>query len=228
MTEFERAAPPAVRIIGSARAFAVGRIFCVGRNYESHAKEMGAATREPPFFFTKFPDAVVPSGSRLRYPPATRDFQYEGELVVAIGSEGHAVSGAQAQGLIFGYAAGLDMTRRDLQVAARDKGRPWDTGKNFEQSAPVGDITPVGQSGVLESGLLELRVNDEVRQRTDLSDMIWSVTEIITHLSALYQLRSGDLIFTGTPSGIGSVVAGDRIDLRIARLTALTATIEDT
>lgn len=223
---FETGAVPSVPIIGSQQLFPVGRIFCVGRNYEAHAREMGMTTREPPFFFTKFPSAVTSSGSRVRYPSGTRDFQYEGELVVAIGAAGAGVTDAEALGLVFGYAAGLDMTRRDLQLSLRDKGRPWDIGKNFEQSAPIAAIRPLADSGPLVAGRLELRVNGLVRQSADIADMIWNVSEIIGHLSALYTLSPGDLIFTGTPAGIGAVVPGDEIEVSIEGLPTLAVSID--
>lgn len=217
---------PAVPVLGSDEVYPVRRIFCVGRNYEAHAKEMGVSTREPPFFFTKFPSSLVPSGARLRYPPGTKDYHYEGELVVAIGGTGFEVPGAEANRLVFGYATGLDMTRRDLQFAARDKGRPWDTGKNFEQSAPVTAIRPFAQGGALERGRIELAVNGKVRQSADIADMIWSVPEIIGHLSLLYTLAPGDLIYTGTPAGVGAVVAGDAVQVRIEGLPTLDVAID--
>lgn len=223
---FEIGSTPAVAVLGSQQLFPVGRIFCVGRNYEAHAREMGLTTREPPFFFTKFASAVIASGSRVRYPPGTRDFHYEGELVVAIGAAGAGVPAAKALSLVFGYAAGLDMTRRDLQFAARDKGRPWDTGKNFEQSAPITAIRPLAQGGPLQRGRIELKVNGAVRQSADIADMIWSVPEIIEHLSALYTLMPGDLIFTGTPAGVGAVVAGDKVEVSVEGLPTLEVSIE--
>jgi len=223
---FEPGAVPAVPVLGSSQRFPVSRVFCVGRNYEAHAREMGVSTREPPFFFTKFPSTVVPSGSRLRYPPGTKDYHYEGELVVAIGASGFEVPAARATDIIFGYATGLDMTRRDLQFAARDKGRPWDTGKNFEQSAPITAIRPLASGGALERGRIELKVNGTVRQTADIADMIWNVPEIIEHLSKLYTLAAGDLIYTGTPAGVGAVVAGDRVEVSIEGLPTLEVTIE--
>lgn len=227
LSELPRWPVAAVPIVGSNRIYEVSRVFCVGRNYEAHIREMDASSREPPFFFTKFPSTVVPSCSRLHYPSATNNFQYEGELVVAIGAEGRSVSVEQAVRLIFGFAAGLDMTRRDLQLAARDKGRPWDAGKNFEGAAPVGDITPIGPLGELPRGRLELCVNGVSKQSAHLAEMIWSVPEIIFHLSILYGLRPGDLIFTGTPAGVGPVIAGDRINLDIEGLRSLNVTIDE-
>jgi fumarylpyruvate hydrolase len=218
---------PTVAVAGSGRRFAVHRVFCVGRNYEEHAKEMGVSTREPPFFFTKFPWTIVPSGSRITYPPSTRDFHYEGELVIALGKGGRDVAVEGAMGLVFGFAAGLDMTRRDLQLEARGKGRPWDTGKNFEQSAPIGEITPAERAGAMSRGELALSVNGTVRQRADLATMIWNVPEIVSHLSKLYTLQPGDLIYTGTPAGVGAVVPGDEVEVRIEGLAPLEVTIGD-
>lgn len=218
---------PRLRVLDSTETFPVGRVFCVGRNYEAHAKEMGQSTREPPFFFTKFADSVVPTGTRIQYPPGTANFHYEGELVLAIGREGHQVTAAQAEELIFGYAAGLDMTRRDLQLAARDKGRPWDLGKNFEQSAPVGDLCPRSRvGGRLERAMLELTVNGVSKQKADIADMIWNPLEIVAYLSAFYRLLPGDLIFTGTPAGVGPTVRGDTLQVTIEGLPTLTAVVE--
>jgi fumarylpyruvate hydrolase len=225
LVKFEQ--PPAIEvaIAGSKSAYPVRRVFCVGRNYEAHIREMGASVREPPFFFTKFPCAIVPSGACLDYPRGTKNFQYEGELVLALGATAFEISAQHARSVIFGYAAGLDMTRRDLQFAARDKGRPWDTGKNFAQSAPMGEIMPAALLGQLRSAPLELAVNGEIKQRANIAEMIWSPDEIIAHLSALYHLGVGDLIFTGTPAGVGPVAAGDCIDLRIGELPPLSVTV---
>jgi fumarylpyruvate hydrolase len=215
--------PGVVPIRDSAAVFPVGHVFCVGRNYAAHAREMGSSDREPPFFFTKSSDAVVPSGTVLRYPPGTQDFQYEGELVVALGGGGHRLSKDEAGRLIYGYAAGLDMTRRDLQLAAREKGRPWDLGKNFAQSAPVGDLRLTSEA--MWDGTIELRVNNETKQFARLQDMIWSVTEILSYLSAYYELRPGDLVFTGTPAGVGSVAPGDKIEVNISGLPGLQVSV---
>lgn len=212
-----------VRVTESAEIFRVAHVFCVGRNYAAHAREMGSSEREPPFFFTKFSDAVVPSGTVLRYPLGTLDFQYEGELVVAIGARGYQVSQDEAAQLVYGYAAGLDMTRRDLQLAARQSGRPWDLGKNFAQSAPVGDLRRT--SGTLCDGRIELRVNGVAKQSASLQDMIWSVTEILSFLSGFYELQRGDLVFTGTPAGVGSVVRGDKIEVSISGLPTLRVSV---
>jgi len=223
--KFEPPRPVTVPVAESDSAYPVRRVFCVGRNYEAHAREMGASVREPPFFFTKFACAVVPSGTCLDYPPGTQDFQYEGELVLAMGAAAFRIPAQSAHTVIFGYAAGLDMTRRDLQFVARDKGRPWDTGKNFAQSAPMGTIMPAARVGQLRRAPLELTVNGVIRQRANIAEMIWSADEIIAHLSALYHLDVGDLIFTGTPAGVGPVVAGDQIDLRIGELSPLSVTV---
>ena len=221
---------PAVPVVGGQQQFPVRHIYCVGRNYAEHAKEMGGdATKEPPFFFTKAADAIVPvvppAVGRIAYPMATRNLHHELELVVAIGRGGANVAAADAQALVFGYAVGLDMTRRDLQNEMREKKRPWDIGKSFAQAAPIAPISPVAQTGILARGEVTLRVNGETRQHGDLSDMIWDVPHMIEFLSRLYRLEPGDLIFTGTPSGVGPVVAGDRLDGRIADLTPLSIEI---
>jgi len=217
---------PVVPVAGGAKQFPVRHIYCVGRNYAEHAKEMGGdATKEPPFFFTKAADAIVPvvppAVGRVAYPMATHNLHYELEMVVAIGKSGANVAAADAQALVFGYAVGLDMTRRDLQNDMREKKRPWDIGKSFAQAAPIAPISPVAQTGVLARGEVTLRVNGEKRQQGDLSDMIWDVPHMIEFLTRLYRLEPGDLIFTGTPSGVGPVVAGDRLEGRIADLAPL-------
>jgi fumarylpyruvate hydrolase len=221
---------PAVPVVGGQPQFPVRHVFCVGRNYAEHAKEMGGdATKEPPFFFTKAAHAIVavvpPAVGRIAYPMATRNLHHELELVVAIGRSGAKVAAADAQALVFGYAVGLDMTRRDLQNEMREKKRPWDIGKSFAQAAPIAPISPVAQTGVLARGEVTLRVNGETRQHGDLSDMIWDVPHMIEFLSRLYRLEPGDLIFTGTPSGVGPVVVGDRLEGRIANLTPLSIAI---
>ena len=217
---------PAVPVAGTGQSFPVRHVFCVGRNYAEHAKEMGGdATKEPPFFFTKAADAIVPvvppAIGRIAYPMATRNLHHELELVVAIGKGGANVAAAEAQALVFGYAVGLDMTRRDLQNDMREKKRPWDIGKSFAQAAPIAPLSPVAKTGVLARGDVTLLVNRQVRQHGDLSDMIWDVPHMIEFLSRLYRLEPGDLIFTGTPSGVGPVVVGDRLDGRIANLAPL-------
>lgn len=221
---------PAVPVAGTNQLFPVRHIYCVGRNYADHAKEMGGdAAKEPPFFFTKPADAVVPvvppAVGRVAYPMATRNYHHEIELVVAIGKSGVEVAAGDAQRLIFGYAVGLDMTRRDLQNDMREKKRPWDIGKSFAQAAPIAPIHPVARTGVLARGEITLDVNGTPRQRGDLSDMIWDVPHVLAFLSKLYRLEPGDLVFTGTPAGVGAVAAGDRLDGRIAGLAPLSIQI---
>jgi len=215
-----------VPVRGTLSRYAVRRIFCVGRNYADHAREMGGdPNREPPFYFTKSPDSIHLAGGDLRYPPATQNLHHEMELVVALGADVHAVASARALDAVFGYAAGLDMTRRDLQNAAKDKGRPWDLGKSFEQSAVIGEIVPATVCGHLAAGTITLAVNGAVKQSGDLADMIWTVPEIVAHLSAYYHLGPGDLIYTGTPAGVGPVVPGDRMTGAIAGLGEITVTV---
>jgi fumarylpyruvate hydrolase len=217
---------PAVSITGSDATFPIRRIFCIGRNYAAHAREMGKdPNRELPFFFTKFPDAAVPGGGKIPYPSQTDNYHYEAELVIAIGKEGAEISHAAALDLVFGYAVGLDMTRRDLQLEARDKGRPWDTGKNFAFSAPIGPIRPVSTSGHVSSGRIHLIVNGVTRQDADIADLIWDCAETIAYISRFQRLLPGDLIYTGTPAGVGPVLPGDVIEVTIAGLESLTVTI---
>jgi fumarylpyruvate hydrolase len=214
-----------VQIEGDDLLFPVRRVYCVGRNYLAHAREMGADEREAPFFFTKFTDTVVPSGTLLAYPPRTADFHYEGELVIAIGATASKVSVSDAMDSVLGYACGLDMTRRDLQLVARDKGRPWDMGKNFSQAAVMGPITRKDAVGELAGKALTLKVNDAVKQETDLELLIWSCAEIVSELSHYDDLAPGDLIYTGTPAGVGAVKSGDRIDLSIDGLKGIFAVV---
>lgn len=203
-------------------AFHVRRIFCVGRNYAAHAREMGGdPEREPPFFFTKPADAAAPCPAAIPYPTLTRDLHHEVELVVALGDGGADLSEAAAAGVIFGYAVGVDLTRRDMQAEARAKGQPWDMSKGFDHSAPVGPIRAAPHE-VLRAGAIGLWVNDRQRQGADLSDLIWSVPEILSILSRHVRLSAGDLVFTGTPSGVGPLVAGDRVRGEIAGLPSLT------
>ncbi len=215
----------AASVLGRSEAFPIRRIYCVGRNYAAHAKEMGADLREPPCFFIKDADAFAPSGATIAYPPATSDYHYEAELVVAIGAQGFNLSQEAASGLVFGYAVGLDMTRRDLQGAAKKAGQPWDTGKNFPEAAPLGLITPAAKAGAVDGAEISLQVNGAQRQSSNIANMIWSVPDIIAHLSKLYVLKPGDLIFTGTPEGVGPVIPGDRLVARIAGLEDLSITI---
>jgi fumarylpyruvate hydrolase len=205
----------AVPIIGRAEQFAVHRVYCVGRNYEEHAREMGFTGREPPFFFLKPADTVVPVAEgrvgNIKYPTLTTNFHHEIELVIAIGKGGAAIKAADAHAHIFGYATGLDMTRRDLQTEMKKQGRPWCIGKAFEQSAPIGPITPAAQAGAIEQADIWLEVNGAHRQRSNVSKLIWNIGEIIEHLSAAWTLAPGDLIYSGTPEGVAAVVAGDTL-----------------
>ncbi|MEJ8810656.1 fumarylacetoacetate hydrolase family protein [Variovorax ureilyticus] len=209
---------PSIAVQGRSERYPVNRLFFVGRNYHAHAIEMGRPVDksvEVPFYFTKSPSTLVASGATVAYPPGTRDYQHEMELVVAIGAPGFRVSEEQAASLIYGYACGLDMTRRDLQLVAREKGRPWDLGKDVEDSSVVSEIVPA--PGVVQgSGELVMTVNGEVRQKSDLSRLIWSIPELIADLSKYYHLQPGDLIYTGTPAGVGPVKPGDRIEGRVA------------
>jgi fumarylpyruvate hydrolase len=221
---------PTVPVSGSAGRFPVRHIYCVGRNYAEHAKEMGGdATKEPPFFFTKPADAVLPvvppAVGRLHYPLATKFLHHEIEMVVAIGTRGVALSPGDALSVVWGYAVGLDMTRRDLQNEMREKKRPWDIGKSFAQSAPVGPIHPVSAVGHPARGTIWLDVNGTRRQQGDLGDMIWDVAHTLHFLSRYYELQPGDLVFTGTPAGVGAVAPGDRLDGGVEGLGTLSIAI---
>lgn len=221
--------PPVVAAVaGSDTGFPVRRVFCVGRNYAEHAREMGRdPDREPPFFFTKWAETVVPDGTTIPYPQATKNFHYEAELVVAIGKAGRNIPVEAALDHVFGYATGLDMTRRDLQLEARSQGRPWDTGKNVEQSSPLGLIHPADLVGHLTKGAIRLSVNGAVKQSADLADLIWPVADIVSFLSGLYRIEPGDLIYTGTPAGVGPVVPGDQMVVEIDGLTPLAIKVGD-
>ncbi len=218
-------ATPSVALAGSSDRFPVRRIICVGRNYAAHVREMGGDEREAPFFFTKPADAIVADASTVPYPMATANYHHEVELVVAIGKGGANIAKGAALDHIYGYAVGFDMTRRDLQLAARDKGRPWDMGKAFDQSAPIAAIHAASDVGHLETGAIWIKVNDETRQQSVLEAMIWNVPETIEHLSALVALAPGDLIYTGTPEGVSAVVSGDKLHGHIDGLTDLHITI---
>jgi fumarylpyruvate hydrolase len=204
-----------VPVLGSKQRFAVHRIYCVGRNYEDHAREMGYTGREPPFFFMKPADAVVAveagSTGAIPYPGLTHNLHHEIELVVAIGTGGANIKAADAHQHIYGYAVGLDMTRRDLQNDMKKQGRPWCIGKAYDHSAPVGPITPAAQAGDVAHAEIFLQVNGKERQRSDLSRLIWNIGEIIEHLSTAWALQPGDLIYTGTPEGVAAVVRGDTL-----------------
>ncbi|NIA27580.1 MAG: FAA hydrolase family protein [Desulfobulbaceae bacterium] len=217
---------PVVRIRGTDLQFPVNRIFCVGRNYEAHAKEMGMAVdREAPFYFTKSASCIVASGSTVAYAPGTSNLHHEMELVVAIGKPAFCVTEEDAPKIIYGYACGLDMSRRDLQFKARDKGRPWDLGKNFENSAVISEIVTVSETGLVESGDISLSVNKEPRQSGNISDLIWNVPELIADLSKYYHLQPGDLLYTGTPAGVGPVEPGDVITGSIDQVGEIEFTI---
>ena len=211
--------PPAIAAVPVAGggSFPVRRVFCVGRNYAEHTREMGGdPDREEPFFFTKPVDALLINGADMPYPPKTKDLHHEMELVVAIGTGGKDIPESEALAHVYGYAAGLDMTRRDLQNAAKKAGRPWDMSKGFDFSGPVGEIVPASQAGHPSAGKIELTVNGVVRQSSDLAKQIWNVEETISYLSGLVELRPGDLIFTGTPEGVAAVGKGDVLEGEIA------------
>jgi fumarylpyruvate hydrolase len=220
-------AQPTVAIQGRATArFPVHRIYCVGRNYAAHVREMGAnPEREPPCFFMKPADAVVGNGEAVRYAPRTNNLHHEIELVVAIGAGGRNIPLTSALDHVFGYAVGNDLTRRDLQSAAKNAGLPWDVAKGFDQSAPIGAIRPVAEAGHVSSARIWLEVNGQVRQDANLAEMIWSVPEVIVELSTLFTLQPGDLIFTGTPAGVGPVQRGDSLVGGIDGLETLRTTI---
>ncbi len=206
--------------------YPVHRIFCVGRNYVEHAREMGVEVdREAPFYFLKDAQAIVPTGSAIPYPPGTDNFHYEMELVIAVGTQVFRASESEAAAAIWGYGCGLDMTRRDLQLAARAKQRPWDLGKNFEKSAVMAALTPAAAVGTVGPQRITLKVNETLRQDAYLSDLVWSPVEIVVHLSQYYHLAPGDLIYTGTPAGVGPVVAGDRIHGEIDGLAPVDLTV---
>lgn len=212
---FEPHAPISIPIARSG-LFAVRHVYCVGRNYAEHIVEMGNDTRDSPFFFAKPADAVVVGGASMPYPPQTADLHHEIELVVASGRDGSDIAVADALDHVYGYAAGLDMTRRDLQAAAKKASRPWEMAKAFDCSAPIGSIEPASATGHPDKGAITLAVNGSVRQTGDLSDQIWSVSEAIAQLSQFVTLRAGDLIMTGTPAGVGAVARGDVLEDAIA------------
>ncbi len=215
-----------IPVIGEEASYPVLRIFCVGRNYVEHAKEMGVEVdREAPFYFTKPASAYVPSGATIAYPPGTANYHYEMELVIAIGAPAFRVAPAEAIEAVFGYAAGLDMTRRDIQLRAREKGRPWDLGKSFENSAVLGEIARRETFGVVAEQRIELSVNGASKQLAKLSDLVWSVPEIVSDLSRFYHLQPGDLIFTGTPAGVGPVKSGDRLFGKVDGLPPVELTV---
>ena len=224
--------PPAVvsvPVVGSAARFPVHRVYCVGRNYEDHAKEMGHSGREPPFFFLKPADTVVVAEAgqtaAIPYPDLTSNFHHEIELVVAIGTGGRNIAAADAHKHIFGYATGLDMTRRDLQSDMKKTGKPWCIGKAFDHASPIGPITPAAQAGDITQAAIWLQVNGADRQRSNVAKLIWNIAETIEHLSAAWELQPGDLIYTGTPEGVGAVVRGDTLDGGVDGLGSLRLTV---
>ncbi len=227
MTDFVFAPPATVSVPvhGSAQRFAVNRVYCVGRNYEDHAKEMGFTGREPPFFFLKPANAIiaVDAGSvgKMAYPSLTKNLHHEIELVVAIGKGGKNISATNAHEHVWGYAVGLDMTRRDLQGEMKKQGRPWCIGKGFDESAPIGPIVPKAQAAGAEQAAISVTVNGQPRQSSNVAKLIWNVAETIEHLSAAWELQAGDLIFTGTPEGVAAVVAGDEMLGRVDGLPDL-------
>jgi fumarylpyruvate hydrolase len=214
---------PFIAIHGNDKRFPVRRVWCVGRNYAAHAKELGNDAKDPPLFFSKQPDMIVPGSGTIRYPSLTSNYHFECELVVALKEGGENVAVEDAGKLIFGHAVGLDMTRRDLQKQMQEKGRPWEIGKSFEQSAPVGPLTPA--TGPLPAGPIRLSVNGEVKQDSDTGQMMWNEAEIISKLSQQVRLSAGDVIFTGTPEGVGPVKRGDKLLAEIAGLEPLSITI---
>ncbi len=219
---FDPAPQPTVAVEGSDKRIPVRRIFCVGRNYAAHAREMGKdPDRDPPFFFTKPADAVVDTGEVVAYPPETENFHYEAELVAVIGKGGRNISEENSLSHVWGYAVGNDLTRRDLQLKAREQGRPWDWGKAFDRSAVIGPVHAAANVGHLDKGAIRLTVNGETKQDADLAELIWSVPEIISILSHSMELRPGDLIMTGTPAGVGPLISGDTCVVTIEGLGAI-------
>ena len=216
---------PALAIAGSAETFPVRRIWCVGRNYLEHIKEMGQDEREPPFFFAKPADAIVPDGGTVPYPSLTKDMHHEVELVVALKSGGRNIPLDKALDCVWGYGVGIDLTRRDLQIASRDLKRPWEVGKAFDASAPCGPLISATKTGHPKKGKITLKCNGQVRQDGDLEQLIWNVPEIISKLSEMVALEAGDIIMTGTPSGVAATVPGDKIECEVAGLPKLTVTI---
>ncbi len=227
MTEYVISQPkqPAIAVAGTSKMFPVRRIWCVGRNYIEHIREMGQDERAPPFFFAKPADALVPDGGTVPYPSLTKDMHHEVELVVALKSGGRNIPVDKANDCIYGYAVGIDLTRRDLQIASRDLKRPWEVGKAFDHSAPCGALKPASEIGHPAKGKIMLKVNGQVRQDGDLDQMIWNVPETINKLSEMVELVAGDIIMTGTPSGVAATVAGDKIECEVEKVGKLTVTI---
>jgi fumarylpyruvate hydrolase len=229
MSQYLFSPPPAMSlpVRGLDARFPINRLFFVGRNYHAHAVEMGRPVDksvERPFYFTKAPQTLTASGTTVAYPPETANYHFEMEMVVAIGKAGFRVGAEDAHKLIYGYAAGLDMTRRDLQLVARDKGRPWDLGKDVEQSSICSEIVPM-EGVIIDSGAIALEVNGQTKQSSDVDKLIWNVRELIADLSLFYHLQPGDLIYTGTPEGVGPVVVGDKITGRVAGVAEVALTV---
>ncbi len=224
---FPSPAQVALPVAGSNLQAPVRRVYCVGRNYAEHIREMGGDEREPPFFFQKPTDAIVQDGAVVPYPPCTSDFQHEAELVLCIGEGGVDIPVERAARHVFAVAAGIDLTRRDVQVQARKTGRPWEIGKSFDHSAPCGTLHRVADGVLPDSGRIELRVNGEVRQQGDLSQMVWSAAEIVSNLSQQYRLFPGDLIFTGTPAGVGPLDPGDVVTASIQGIGSVEIRVDD-
>jgi fumarylpyruvate hydrolase len=227
MTDYVIPAPaqPALAVAGSSKKFPVRRIWCVGRNYLEHIREMGQDEREPPFFFAKPADAIVPDGATVPYPPLTKDLHHEVELVVALKSGGRNIDVKKANDCIYGYAVGIDLTRRDLQIASRDIKRPWEIGKAFDASAPCGAVRPASETGHPTKGRITLKCNGKVRQDGDLEQLIWNVPEVISKLSEMVELAAGDIIMTGTPSGVAATVPGDKLECEVEGVGTLTVTM---
>ena len=216
---------PVIAVAGSDQVFPVRRVWCVGRNYEEHIKEMGHDVRDPPFFFAKPPDALVPDGATIPYPSLSKDVHFEVELVAALKSGGRNIPVAKANDCIWGYAVGIDLTSRDLQIASRDMKRPWEVGKFFDYSAPCSALHPASDIGHPAKGAIRLKRNGEIKQDGDLAQMIWNIPETISKLSEMCELKAGDVIFTGTPSGVGQTVVGDKLECEIEGVGTLTVTI---
>ncbi|MEA2984208.1 MAG: fumarylpyruvate hydrolase [Alphaproteobacteria bacterium] len=218
-------APPSLPVAGSSKLFPVRRVWCVGRNYLEHIREMGNDEREPPFFFAKPSDALVQDGATIPYPSLTKDLHFEVELVVALKSGGRNIAVAKANDCIYGYGVGIDLTRRDLQIASRNIKQPWEIGKFFDNSAPCSALRPASEIGHPSKGKITLKVNGNLKQEGDLAQMIWNVPETISKLSEMVELAAGDVIFTGTPSGVGPVAEGEKMECEVEGVGRLTITI---
>jgi fumarylpyruvate hydrolase len=216
---------PSLAIVGSSKKFPVRRIWCVGRNYLEHIREMGNDEREPPFFFAKPADAIVPDGGTVAFPPVTKDLHFEVEMVVALKSGGRNIPTSKALDCVWGYGVGIDLTRRDLQIASRNIKRPWEIGKAFDASAPCGPLRPASEIGHPQKGRIALRQNGQVKQEGDLEQMIWNVPEIINQLSQQVGLEAGDIIMTGTPAGVGQIAVGDKLECEVEGVGTLTVTM---